>query len=269
VVLNPVSKTTFAQSFAATANLAARPNFEFAFNMLQNSVIDRLNKEITIKRSEVRASVTPEMLLKERELNRKYPLVQRYETDLLSNRYRAAQILDNLATLRTLSTAGDQAGFDALRAQTEDLAKNFISIDGSTIGLNVDDGFRHIAATGLEIGTFASYADGTARQAAINAADTRVSNGVTIANLNAEVVYDLRTKIETDIAAFQTQIAGIRAANEIEAGNAIEDLRRSYGRMLEGLSLAFEVAQERSRLLSRNLFFPAERTAGSPVNIIT
>ena len=44
------SLDSFAKGYANTATMASRPQFELAFNSLQNTVIDRLNakvKEVT------------------------------------------------------------------------------------------------------------------------------------------------------------------------------------------------------------------------------
>ena len=38
--------TNIAQGLVRTAMMAARPNFEYQFNQLQNAVIDRLNASI-------------------------------------------------------------------------------------------------------------------------------------------------------------------------------------------------------------------------------
>lgn len=255
----PIKNTESLAFGIANANtLAARPNFELAFNVLQNTVISRLNKEIEKLNNEPVNNVDAFLLLEQKRLSRVLPFVQTYQANNDSNRFRAASILDKLDILDLDVLLADSTHFDATLAEANQFASEFLPVDGSAIGIFALDGFEQIARDGLGINAYASYADDAARLAAINSARTRVQAALDIANINAETAFDFRQRTESKIIKLDAQISATRAANRAEKVAEIEKLRQQYAQTLNAISLAFEVAQARSEALGKNLL--ANRT---------
>lgn len=255
----PIKNTESLAFGIANANtLAARPNFELAFNVLQNTVISRLNKEIEKLNNEPVNNVDAFLLLEQKRLNRVLPFVQTYQANNDSNRFRAASILDKLDVLDLDVLLADSDHFDATLAEANTFASEFLPVDGSAIGIFALDGFDQIARDGLGINSYASYADDAERFAAIDSARTRVQAALDIANINGETAYDFRQRTEKKIIALDAQIKATRAAQRAEKVAEIEKLRQQYAQTLNAISLAFEVAQARSEALGKNLL--ANRT---------
>ncbi len=247
------SKESLAFGIANANSLAARPNFELAFNTLQNTVINRLNREIEKLNDQPVNDVDAFLLLEQKRLNRVLPFVQTYQTNNDSNRIRAAKILDNLDVLDLDVLLADATSFDATLAETNLLASEFLLVNGGAIGIFALDGFDQIARDGLGINAYASYADDAARLAAIESARTKVQAALDIANINGETAFDFRQHTERDIIKLDAQIKATRAAERAEKTVEIEKLRQQYAQTLNAISLAFEVAQARSEALGKGL----------------
>lgn len=265
-VNNPV-----AFALADVANRAARPNFELAFNQLQNTIIDRLNQEIEKAQAEIKETrVDPFLQLEYKRLARLMPYVDRYQADNNDNRFRGARALDLIDELSAASTAGDQATFDAKLAEVNALAQGFTRVDGSAIGIVAPDGLYYdVATNGLAIDDYASYADDAARQTAILAAYNRIQNGLNVAEVNATTAYDFRDRVQSKLTSLQLQVEATRAAAEAEKTQELEKLRDKYADFLKAFSIAFEVNQTRSETLARNLLGPTQVDQGSIVSILT
>jgi hypothetical protein len=260
----PINNTeSLAFGIANAASLSSRPNFELAFSVLQNTVIDRINKEIEKANEQPVNDIDTFLLLEHTRLNRVLPFVQQYQVDNNSNRFRAAKILDNLDILDIDVLLADAADFDRVLAETNRLAQEFLLVNGSAFGIVALDGFQQISTQGLGINAYATYANDAARQAAIESARTRVRNAQTIANLNAETVFDFRLRTERDIVKLSTQIEATRALSQAEKAAEIDKLRQQYGQVLNTISLAFESAQARSEAILNGLLASKEPKVGT------
>ena len=113
MALNPLDNRGLGEALASVASRAARPAFEIGFNSLQNTIIDRINKKIEKIQNEPVNNIDAFLLLEQKRLNRVLPFVERYQTDNTNNRFRVAAALDKLDELSSLSTLGDEAGFNA------------------------------------------------------------------------------------------------------------------------------------------------------------
>ncbi len=270
MVLNPLDSRSLGETLAGVASSAARPAFEIGFNSLQNTIIDRINKEVLKAQDKPVNNIDAFLVLEQKRLNRVLPFVERYETNNTNNRFRVATILDKLDELSSLSTLGDEAGFDAKLAEINDLTPGFVRVEGGAIGLFVDDGlYSDVSANGLGLGEYASYADGASRLEAIETALTKLTTSLNVANLNADSASSFREKVQSKLSTTSLQIQATQIANETEKTKEILKLRQSYAQLLNALSLAFETNQTQSQTLSARLLSKPEIPAGSVLNIIS
>lgn len=270
MVLNPLDSRGLGETLAGIAGSAARPAFEVGFNSLQNTIIDRINKEIQKVQDEPVNNIDAFLVLEQKRLNRVLPFVERYQTDNTNNRFRVSTILDKLDELSSLSTLGDEDGFNAKLAEINEFASGFVRVDGSAIGIFVDDGlYSDVSANGLGLGDYSSYASGAARLEAIEGALTKLTTSLNIANLNADSASGFRDRVESNLATTSLQIQATKAADQAEKTNEIQKLRENYAQLLNALSLAFETNQTQSQTLSARLLSQPEIPPGSVLNIIS
>ena len=270
MVLNPLDRRSLGETLAGVANSAARPAFEVGFNSLQNTIIDRINKEVQKVQDKPVNNIDAFLVLEQKRLNRVLPFVERYETNNTNNRFRVATVLDKLDELSSLSTLGDEDGFNAKLAEINELTPGFVRVEGGAIGIFVDDGlYSDVSANGLGLGEYASYADGATRLAAIEGALTKLTTSLNVANLNADSASSFREKVQSKLSTASLQIQATQIANETEKTKEILKLRQSYAQLLNALSLAFETNQTQSQALSARVLSQPVIPPGSVLNIFS
>lgn len=268
--LNPLSTTGLAEALGNLGNVSARPKFEVAFNAMQNTVIERLNKEIAKVQDEPVNNIDAFLVLEQKRLNRVLPYVEQYQTDNTNNRYRAAALLDKLDGLYALAGFGDEEGYNSLLSEVNDLAAGFIRVDGSALGIFSNDGlWTDVAANGLGLDSYASYPDTLSRLDAIETVQNKIQTALDVANLNADAADNFHSNVEEKLSTTALQIKATQAADQADKAKEIQKLRDKYAQLLNTISLAFETNQAQSEALNKSLLHTPDIPPGSVLNLFT
>ena len=256
-------------ALAQLANTAASPNFELAFNGLQNTLLDRLNEKIVElnDNSLVNADVDVFIELEKKKLQRLRPLLEEYQEDTLSNYKTAGGMVDDLTTLEGLSSGGDATAFDALLAQVNSDLGLMKTVSGLAVGLNVKDGLATIQSDGLGIGSYASYGSDADRLAAVTAAKDKLSIALSVTTQNLDAVYSIQSSVGEKIISIDLQVEALLIADKAEKINAIEKLQEENSRLVQALSLAFEVNQSQAEALTQQLLIGPEYEEGTVLDL--
>ncbi|MEK9722736.1 MAG: hypothetical protein VW405_04535 [Rhodospirillaceae bacterium] len=263
-VADITSGGNFAKAFAETSLLAGRPQFELQFNVLQNTIIDRLNEKI----DEVTAddglvnNIDPFLVASQKKLNRFQAGLDNFIFDNGRNINAVSGLSTLLDDLETALNANDTDGFNDVLGKINQTVGNTHLSDGTTVGIFIDDGITKLRREGL-VTTDSSiaatsrsdFADAAAAQAAIDAARNQLGTIAEVLVLKQEGAENL--EIETALIADQADKA-----------NAVSKVREEYSQLLNALSLAFESSQAIADQLAAKLFDPNSVPAGSAVNIL-
>ena len=270
------SDKSFASAFGGLANQAARPNFELQFNILQNAVIDRINKEIE-KANEASSEnrVDAFLLLSQRKLETFRENLDRFRFFNSRNAWTIPDLKTKLGELQAASTAGNAAAFDAILTQVNDAVGNMQVPDGSTVGIFIGDGIGAIRRDGLlnvggtKITAYSQFTGDAEAQATITAALTRLDNSYNSVIIKADSAEKIRVMTEKQLTSVTFQIEAARTAAAADKAVELAKLRESYGRLLNALSLAFEVNQGAAEQLGKGLFDAEDIEPGSVLNLFT
>ena len=270
------SDKSFASSFGTLASQAARPNFELRFNILQNAVIDRINKEIE-KANEASSEnrVDAFLLLSQRKLETFRENLDRFRFFNSRNAWTIPDLKTKLGELQAASTAGNAAAFDAILTQVNDAVGNMQVPDGSTVGIFIGDGIGAIRRDGLlnvggtKITAYSQFTGDAEAQATITAALTRLDNSYNSVIIKADSAEKIRVMTEKQLTSVTFQIEAARTAAAADKAVELAKLRESYGRLLNALSLAFEVNQGAAEQLGKGLFDAEDIEPGSVLNLFT
>jgi|GEM_PF-1868891 len=275
-----IAPANFAKGFSTTATLAARPNFELQFNILQNTIIGRLNDKI----DEVTAddglvnNIDPFLIESEKRLLRFQGDLERFIFDNSRNINAAGGLAGLLDDLETALNADNTENFNAVLKQiNETIGKTHVS-DGTTVGIFIDDGITKMRREGLvskdDGGTNVAatarsdFADDAAAQAAIDAARSQIGTIAEVLVLKGEGAENVRANSAKNLNATILQIQTAQIADQTEKANEIAKVREEFSQLLNALSLAFESSQAIADQLADKLFNPNAVAPGSAVNIL-
>jgi hypothetical protein len=261
--------------FAQLSNTAARPSFELAFSGLQNTLLERLNKRIVElnEQSKDKNNVSALMYMEAKKFETVKPHLDRYAFETARN---LNNVEDSIALLNEMSVSnleGDSVAFDqkleALRANMENISQ----VNGAAVGMFVSDGLQTIVQEGVLINGYDSYAGeatpATAREEAIAALRTKLTNSAMTAATNYEAVTTLKDRVDERLNGVLLQIQAEKLAGQAEDAKVIQDMQTEYHDLLNALSLSFEVSQAKNEQLTKSLFLPPEFEKGSILNVIS
>jgi len=272
--------TNFAKGFAETANLTARPNFELQFNILQNTVIQRLNTKIDEVTADDGLNNNIDVFLvdSEKRLNRFKNDLDDFVFDNGRNINAAGGLAGQLDDLEAALNANNTDEFNTILGKiNETVGKTHVS-NGTTVGIFIDDGIQKLRREGLvskdEDGSNVSassrsdFADDAAAQSAIDAARAQIVNIAEVLVLKGEGAENIRATTEKNLNSTILQIQAAQIADQTDKANEIAKVREQYSQLLNTLSLAFESSQAIATQLAEKLFNPNAALPGSAVNIL-
>lgn len=277
------SGSHYGSPIADVAQASMRPTFELQFSLLQNQVIDRLNKEIEATNGSGE-KVDAFLLLEKARLDRVSEGMDKFRIDASRNHNLMADISDLMleggdAALSS-AASGDSTDFDALLAKINTMADRLISLDGSTTGIMFEDGVRSIKNNGLvrytdgsgasqKATSYADFATAADATTALSDAVDRLIGAQTLTDLKIETVVDMQGKVGERIIAASLDIQVAQSSGQAEKAKAVAGLRDKYAQMLNALSIGFEGAAAQSEYFAKHLLAPTEVDRGSVMNLFT
>ncbi len=261
---------SLARTLGRLAIIAARPNFELQFNILQNKLIEQLAAKIEKLNDEtVVNNVDVFLELEKKRLQRLTPLVDGYKNQSLINHRITNGLIDDLKSLETLASGSDATAFDNLLAKIDKDLLSIRKVDGLAIGFNVRDSLVKVRDEGLGITNYSSYADATERVDAVAAARSKLEFSLLVLTTNLDAINSFQTNVTSKLSSVTLQIEAVQLADLTEKLGEIKKLRDKHGQFLNALSLAFEVNQARAELLGEMLFEPPKFAKGTVLDMIT
>ncbi len=270
----------FAKGFAETARIVARPQFELQFNVLQNTIIGRLNDKIDEVTADdgLENTVDAFLLSSEKRLTRFQNDLGNFIFDNSRNINAAGGLASHLDDLQAALTNNDTDEFNTILGEINQAVGNTHVSNGTTVGIFIDDGITKMRREGLVStdsgGTTvaatsrADFADDAAAQAAIDAATSQIANIAQVVLLKAEGAENIRANSDKNLKSVILQIQAAQIADQTDKANEIAKIREEFAQLLNTLSLAFESSQVIADQLGQKLFDPDSVPAGSAVNII-
>ena len=258
------------QALGQLANTAARPNFEIGFNNLQNRLLDQLVVKIEeLNDDTIVNNVDVFLELEKRRLRRLLPFLAEYEEKTASNYKTAGGMVDDMTTLESLASGGDSATFDSVLARINSDLQLVRNVSGLAIGLNVKDGLVQIQSDGLGIGSYDSYGNDADRLQAVTDAKTKMEIALSVTTTNLNGVRSFTESVAAKITSVSLQIESVQIAEKAEKTNEIKKLQEQHSRMVQALSLAFEVNQTRSEALTQQLLVGPVFEPGTVLDLFT
>ncbi len=267
-----VQNFSFARSFAALAQAAARPAFELQFNAAQNAVLDRLDAQIAeLQTTDLFLGKTATLRVKLNQLENRLPEIESYRESVTTNRTTTLDILNGLAEARDLTDPGTVAEFDAKLAEVVALVEKLQTRPFALIG--VDDGLLQTKPqlqadlAAITTNNFATAADIQAVQDTIDSLTTTLNGTLAVLEINDDDAFDSLAALQRQQAEVQRQIDGIETEQRQQRLDEVNDLREQASRTLSIISLGFEGSQNITQFLTENLTLSQRPAPGSVLNL--
>ncbi len=267
-----VQNFSFARSFAALAQAAARPAFELQFNAAQNAVLDRLDTQIAeLQSSDLFLGKTATLRVKLSQLENRLPEIESYRESVTTNRTTTLDILNGLAEARDLTDPGTVAEFDAKLAEVVALVEKLQTRPFALIG--VDDGLLQTKPqvqadlAAITTNNFATAADIQAVQDTIDSLTTTMNGTLAVLEINDDDAFDTLTALQRQQAEVQRQIDAIETDQRQQRLDEVNDLREQASRTLSIISLGFEGSQSITQFMTENLSVDQRPAPGSVLNL--
>ncbi|MEW5728677.1 MAG: hypothetical protein AB1918_12700 [Pseudomonadota bacterium] len=266
---------------ALTASMAGRPAFELQFANLQNTLIDRLNKQITELNNSGGNRVDAFLLLERSRLTYLEAALGNFRGEVARAYNSLDSVSGDLDDLQGLlgAAATDPSDFDALLRklnQTIDLTK---VIDGTVIGVLTPDGVADLKENGVvrvqrdgewvKVTSYADFADAAEASAAVNDAITRVAQSFSVMEVKADLAASAHDTAAKDLTAIKMQIEAVKAEDSADKAQEIQELQDQYAVLLKSLSIAFEGSQSMAEQMAKQMFLPPDMEKGSVINMFT
>ncbi|MCC7015710.1 MAG: hypothetical protein IT564_00705 [Rhodospirillales bacterium] len=270
---------SFAYGLANLSTLAGRPNFELQFNILQNTVIDRLNEEIAAVNESSRESVDAFLVLSQKKLQTFQANLDSFIFSNSHNAWTLSELVDQLDQLQSALDASDTATLNTVLGKINEVVGKMAVPNGAVVGIFLDDGITAIRRDGLinvtragakvRVADYSQFTDAAEAQTAIDNARATITTSLNAVLARAEAAERLRQLTDKNLTATLLEIEGAKTAREAELASALTKLREKYAQFLNALSLAFESNQALAEQLSKGLFDPNKVDPGSVLNIFS
>ncbi|MEK9673525.1 MAG: hypothetical protein VW268_13660 [Rhodospirillaceae bacterium] len=275
-----VNRTPFTYTLASTTLANQRVQFELQFNQLQNSLINRYNKQVE-KISQTPSNVQrkiDELTERQKSLVAALPSLQEFRQGQLNTAGTLNQVFDEITTLfKTFNTdasvdASEVAGFEAQRDRVADLIENLFvfshpDIHNANVVKNLKDDVDTIRRLTLTVGNLTD-AGNQAVTDSLSALQTEVSIAISVSQNTASTTLDLEQKIQADFASTDVDLLRLTGEEQSRREVKIANAEASLGNLLRAISISFEINTGLSEALNNRLK-PLIPPPGSAVNIIS
>jgi predicted nuclease with TOPRIM domain len=251
----PDPTANLSSTLADIGNKAGRVGFELGFNLLQNQVIERVNKEITKVNESASENKTEIQELQRRHtrLTNALPVIERYIFDTQTNGLRLGEIAADIVTLKdsfsaegdaTTVTAGEIAIFNSRRDALVEKFRLLTQLfhprvtDGNVIAYLKNEitnlqALTPVAGTNQAANTTITTYLTTLRERALDAQET---------SLRAfAAAGELRQQIRRQVAEIQADFVEIASAEKAKKAADVQALQERFANVLQAISLSYEV----------------------------
>jgi len=249
VFIPRIDPQDFAISFARTAQQSVAPTLELQFFTAQNTIQDRMDKDIA-KLLAGGASTTSETAHLTRRLAALTPslaALEPFAARTAANESLLKSVIDGLGELSALADPSTAADFDAKRTAILILLDKMQTAGTPPLGM-IHDGLRQArtdavaALEGIVTNGFAAPADVTAAVDAIDALSVTLTDRLTLVELAAETAANGVSALNEVKVRVESEIRDIEAAARAELSKKVADAQSYYGRILTSLSLSLDGA---------------------------
>ena len=268
---------SLAYGLSTLGNVSARPNFELQYNILQNSVVDRINKELENIQASSTETVDVVLVSTKNKLTIFRDNVHTFVYQNSRNAWTVADLKTKVDGLSAALNNGDTAGANVLLAQIDRNVGNMTVPNGTSIGIFLQDRIAAIRRDGLinvdrgsgpiKITSFSQFANNGEAVTAYNNAIAKLDSVANAVLANAEGAEKLRGLADKNLVAVSLEIESAKLASQAEQAAALKKVRDQYAQFLNALSLAFEGNQAMAEQLGKNLFNPNQISPGSVMNM--
>jgi hypothetical protein len=272
-----MADVSFGQTFSQITSNAIKPAFELRFSQMQNTLIDRLNVEISKLNDDRAGDNKIERLKAEGEkLRQALPVVQDFLVNTRSSQEAIKGVSDSLSTLNDLLGADDlvvQDEVDAFVAQRDAIADR---IDRIFIFSNAEiPNFNAVKQLKEQLTSFKDLTPvvGTKNQnlsVTDGVADlrTRSFNAEALVAITVEQAHDVSLNIQSNFIDTDADLIQLESVSFAKKQAQIDDLRAQTANLLQIFSLAFEGQAFFAENLAKSLR-PQTNDPGSILNIFT
>lgn len=271
-------KPQYGSVMADVAAMSQRPTFELQFSMLQDQIVQRLNKEITAANEDT-GRIDAFLALEKARLQRTREGIGDFRLTVTRNHNTMADISDKLGDMTDAvadAAAGDPTEFNRLLAEIETMTENLKNPNGAAVGILFEDGVRGLkndgvvrTDAGVKATSYADFADVTAARSAITSALARLTAAQVQTDTKIDLVIDLDTRIGKNLLSITIDIEAAQTEEANKKTEAISKLKEKYGHMLQALSIGFEANYAMTEYFAKHLLMPADVEKGSVMNLFT
>lgn len=281
---NPLA-TTLSKVLSA----GARPAAEYAFSLMQNTYIRRLNTEIE-KVNDVRGDVAREreMMRQNTELTGQVESVQNYVYDNQSNLGKMSELANMVADLSDIFgsdgdaldvTAQEQTDFIAKRDEVVEKIRSLYVVVSPEIA-----DFGRMQDLLEQADTLEAYTPDVGAVDASDAANpnnnrvitdfvgelvNKVSVAMTVTEESVFLGNQMFTTYQQKIYANEAELLGMTEVEQAARTREVEDLKIQYANLLKAVSLSQEIALASSESFGQKLNGSNAAEAGSVLNLFT
>ncbi len=279
MALIPGLKSSFdtismAEQMVRISNLAAGPSFELSFSIAQNTVLDRLDKEIAeLQEQKVSTGATALLEVNISRLKNDAGEINAFAARAKSNRITTQDIITDLSSLVGLADSSTVAEFDAQLAATiariEKLETPLFELYGAPDGLRKVKADALAQLNGLVHNNFATTGDVTSVQSTLNSLSADFGGALVITTINADAGFNLSQDTNAKIADIDAEITAITLGEQATKIDDIEEQKKRAAQILTALSLSFEASQALTDYITQATIFKPEIDPGSILNIFS
>lgn len=283
---SPISNAgSLAQALATVHQSASAPNFELAFNQLQNTVIGRLNKEIHAV-NEAGGSKSEMIALQRegRQLAENIPLIEKFLFDTETNKGRLATVQDKVTSVIGLFADGDVSADDITSFNTQrqeivdEMKKTWqLSYTGFTDGdimRRLKNDVAALEALTPEVGVVDPAGTTPATNAnrdvltSLETFQNKTSTAQTVTLNSIYTIFNMREDMLSNMADIQTAVTELNSTEQLKKLSQVEALKEKYANLLHSISLSYEVSSGITEGLTSRLS-KASPGVGSVLNLFT
>ena len=261
---------TLAQGLAATSQMAARPQFELSFSLLQNSLLDRLSEKIDkLNDSSGVDKVDAFIEMQRKQLIRALPPIGKFGNVTQYNKDVMVDMFGHMDSIDAANTASNSTEFDKFVAQMNDSTEMLKKPNGIAAGIYIKDGLETLRDNGSGLLNYDDYADDAARATAISDFRSGLNSSLAVLEITLDTARNISGDLQTKLNSLDLQVMADRSVKEVELLDDIEAARDEHANFLKSLSIAFEVAIQGAEQVGNTLLNGYKAPSGSVLNMFS